>query len=174
MKYLLLFLALAVSKASASPISGELGLQNAPTATALATNGANCSSGKFPLGVDASGVAESCTSTLDTTTEISTMTVKGNAFSVGGSTFVVSGGVVTAGGALKWGDSKYLSVGSQFYGWGGSATNILYSGGSGGLNINNQADNTVLVKVTDARRHRDGEPFVRSRRYRHRRHPDFY
>lgn len=31
------------------------------TATALAANGANCSAGNFPLGVDASGAVESCT-----------------------------------------------------------------------------------------------------------------
>ncbi len=34
---------------------------NASTATALAANGANCSAGQFPLGVDASGASESCT-----------------------------------------------------------------------------------------------------------------
>jgi len=33
---------------------------NAGTATALAANGANCSSGNAPLGVDASGAVESC------------------------------------------------------------------------------------------------------------------
>ena len=33
---------------------------NAGTATALAANGANCSAGSFPLGVSASGAAESC------------------------------------------------------------------------------------------------------------------
>lgn len=34
---------------------------NASTATALAANGANCSAGSAPLGVDASGAVESCT-----------------------------------------------------------------------------------------------------------------
>ena len=34
---------------------------NAATATALAANGANCSTGNYPLGVDASGAVESCT-----------------------------------------------------------------------------------------------------------------
>ena len=34
---------------------------NASTASALAANGANCSSGNYPLGVDASGAVESCT-----------------------------------------------------------------------------------------------------------------
>lgn len=33
---------------------------NAPTATALATNGGNCSAGQTPLGVDASGAVEGC------------------------------------------------------------------------------------------------------------------
>jgi len=33
---------------------------NAGTATALGANGANCSAGQFPLGVDASGAAEGC------------------------------------------------------------------------------------------------------------------
>lgn len=33
----------------------------ASTASALAANGANCSAGQYPLGVDASGAAESCT-----------------------------------------------------------------------------------------------------------------
>jgi hypothetical protein len=35
---------------------------NAATATALAANGSNCTAGNYPLGVDASGVVESCTS----------------------------------------------------------------------------------------------------------------
>jgi hypothetical protein len=34
---------------------------NVATATALAANGANCSAGSYPLGVDASGAVESCT-----------------------------------------------------------------------------------------------------------------
>ncbi len=34
---------------------------SAPKATALAANGSNCSAGYYPLGVDASGAAESCT-----------------------------------------------------------------------------------------------------------------
>lgn len=41
-------------------VTGDL-TGNASTATALAANGSNCSAGSFPLGVDASGVAESCT-----------------------------------------------------------------------------------------------------------------
>ena len=64
---------------------------NAGTATALAANGANCSSGSAPLGVDASGAAEGCfavqadigltaksdsTSTTSSTTAASSTAVK--------------------------------------------------------------------------------------------------
>ena len=41
---------------------------NAGTATALAANGANCSAGQFPLGVDASGASENCTALPTTIT----------------------------------------------------------------------------------------------------------
>lgn len=44
-----------------SPEFVGLVIGNTSTATALAANGANCSAGQFPLGVDASGAAESCT-----------------------------------------------------------------------------------------------------------------
>lgn len=40
----------------------------ASLATALAANGANCSAGQFPLGVDASGAAETCTALPTTIT----------------------------------------------------------------------------------------------------------
>lgn len=39
----------------------ESSLGAVPTATALAANGANCSAGNYPLGVDASGAVEDCT-----------------------------------------------------------------------------------------------------------------
>jgi len=45
----------------------------AATATALAANGANCSAGSYPLGVDASGAVESCTAD-DTGTDDQTAT----------------------------------------------------------------------------------------------------
>lgn len=44
-------------------LTGSL-VGNASTATALAANGGNCSAGSYPLGVDASGAVETCTSTL--------------------------------------------------------------------------------------------------------------
>lgn len=44
---------------SATTLYGAL-VGNADTATALAANGANCSAGSAPLGVDASGAVESC------------------------------------------------------------------------------------------------------------------
>jgi hypothetical protein len=49
------------------PLTGTV-TGNASTATALAANGANCTAGQFPLGVDASGVVESCTALPTTIT----------------------------------------------------------------------------------------------------------
>ena len=46
----------------------------ATTATALAANGANCSAGNYPLGVDASGAVESCTAAASTATNVVTFT----------------------------------------------------------------------------------------------------
>lgn len=51
---------------------------NAGTATALAANGTNCSAGNYPLGVDASGNAESCTAAgTGTLTAVSIATSNG-------------------------------------------------------------------------------------------------
>lgn len=62
----------------------------AATATALAANGNNCSAGTYPLGVDASGAAESCTNPLDTPTftlaDDSTLTLPGAAVDGGWTT----------------------------------------------------------------------------------------
>ena len=46
----------------AGNLTGNLTGNASGTATALAANGANCLSGNYPLGVDASGAAESCAS----------------------------------------------------------------------------------------------------------------
>ena len=47
-------------------VTGTVALtsSNVATATALAANGANCSAGSYPLGVDASGAVETCTTVL--------------------------------------------------------------------------------------------------------------
>lgn len=44
-----------------SLVPNNITVDNATTATALAANGANCSAGQYPLGVNASGAAENCT-----------------------------------------------------------------------------------------------------------------
>lgn len=46
-------------------LTGTAASLTAGTATALAANGANCASGTYPLGVDASGAAESCGSNIN-------------------------------------------------------------------------------------------------------------
>jgi hypothetical protein len=49
---------------------------NSSTATALAANGANCSAGQAPIGVDASGAVESCTAYAASDSPTFTTTVK--------------------------------------------------------------------------------------------------
>ena len=66
---------------------------NAGTATALAANGTNCSAGNYPLGVDASGNAESCTlagtvTSVGLSSTNSTLTI--------GSSPVTTSGTITA------------------------------------------------------------------------------
>ena len=61
---------------------------NAGTATALAANGANCSAGNYPLGVNASGAVEDCTAAgTGTVTSIAT-------------TYPITGGTITTTGTL--------------------------------------------------------------------------
>lgn len=61
---------------------------NASTSTALAANGTNCTVGNYPLGVDASGNAESCTAAgTGTVTNIAT-------------TSPITGGAITATGSI--------------------------------------------------------------------------
>lgn len=62
------FFALDVTNSGTS-ISG-----NAGTATALLSNGSNCSAGQYPLGVSAAGAAESCASALLGVTDASDAT----------------------------------------------------------------------------------------------------
>ncbi len=58
-----------LSAADWTTFNGKLSAAgNAATATALAVNGANCSAGSFPLGVDASGASETCTALPTTIT----------------------------------------------------------------------------------------------------------
>lgn len=67
----------------ASAFSGSL-TGNASTATALAANGANCSAGNYPLGVDANGAVETCTADANTTyTAGQGLTLAGTSFKIG-------------------------------------------------------------------------------------------
>lgn len=58
-----------ITSLAGSKISGAVANATlAASATALAANGANCAAGTFPLGVDASGAAETCTALPTTVT----------------------------------------------------------------------------------------------------------
>jgi hypothetical protein len=76
------------ASAATSGIDYVVPAGNAATATALAANGANCSAGSYPLGVNASGASESCTvATTGTVTSIAT-------------TAPITGGTITATGTI--------------------------------------------------------------------------
>jgi len=116
---------------------------NAATATALAANGANCSAGSFPLGVDASGAAESCSSSITGNAATATNVAGGAAnqlhYQSGASatTFVAAPGanVVLFGnsGAPSWTNTPTIT-GTNFSGIpNGALTNsaVTVSAGSG-------------------------------------------
>lgn len=91
---------------------------NADTATALASNGSNCSVGSFPLGVDASGAAESCT---DAWTEAENT----SAAYISLSDLSATWPIIDTSGAFTWGG---LATTSQ-----PTAGQLLYSNGTNGL-----------------------------------------
>lgn len=114
---------------------------NAATATALAANGANCSASSFPLGVDASGAVESCSTDIsgnaatatvadasaDTTTfpmlatdatgSLGPKTDAGLAYNASTNALTV-GGTVSAGGAISLLSTgiSFTTTGMQLYG----------------------------------------------------------
>ena len=97
MNYLLfLFILFWLSPSHAAEIGGSTG--NAATATALAANGANCSAGSFPLGVDASGAVESCTvaSGSGTVTVVGAGALTSTAIMTGGGTTTAQTPAATA------------------------------------------------------------------------------
>lgn len=95
-------LKITVSAGTATPSTASAGTDyvapagNVATATALAANGSNCSAGQFPLGVDASGAAESCTAVVTTATGTA------NEIAVSGST-----------GAVTWSLPSALDFGGK-------------------------------------------------------------
>lgn len=68
--------AMVVGTGSSLAVSGS-GTIAATTAAALAANGANCTAGSYPLGVDASGAVESCTSVATSTVTFTNKTLNG-------------------------------------------------------------------------------------------------
>ena len=79
---------------------------NVATATALAANGGNCSAGSYPLGVDASGAAESCTATASATETLTNKTLDpaatGNAITFIDRTYLTAAGCNAAAASTAW------------------------------------------------------------------------
>lgn len=95
---------------------------NAGTATALAANGTNCAAGSFPLGVDASGNAESCTAAVTASTGLSDSAAlvrnnQANTYTAGSKQTFASN-ATTAGAAFGGGitaDPSSVSAGDFWY-----------------------------------------------------------
>lgn len=104
---------------SATTLFGAL-VGNADTATALAANGSNCSAGSFPLGVDASGAAESCTDAWTEAENTSAGYATRSSFSASTPIMYNSGT-----GAFSW---VGLATTSQ-----PSSSNLLVSNGAAGV-----------------------------------------
>lgn len=126
-------------------ISGSQITSAVATATALAANGTNCSAGNYPLGVDASGNAESCTAAGGSL---------GNSNTMGdGTTVAVIIGTIGAssnGGVRLKGGSQSSGVGAVAQLVGGDATSGNSLGGnvsmSGGVGAGNQAGGSATVQ----------------------------
>ena len=133
---------------------------NASTATALAANGTNCTAGSFPLGVDASGNAESCTAAVTASTGLSDSAdiVRGGSAltTVGSVPFVTAAGVLGQDtGQLSWssvGDRLTIGNASAVDGAGiltQSAGTVRWTatpGGGGAFVINNSANTGIFFQ----------------------------
>ena len=141
---------------------------NAGTATALAANGTNCTAGSFPLGVDASGNAESCTAAVTASTGLSDSAdiVRGGvALSTTGSIpFVTAAGVLGQDADFSFGSATdrmivgNASVGSNAAAYTGyavwahkdqqSAAGIaLLQGPSGDTYLNSAATAALVFRI---------------------------
>ena len=101
-------------------VPNDITIDNAATADALSANGANCSAGNAPLGVDASGAVESC---FDVWTEAENTSAAYIALGDLSATFPISYNSGT--GAFTW---NGLATTSN-----PTAGNIFYSDGTNGL-----------------------------------------
>jgi hypothetical protein len=124
----------------------------ATTATALAANGANCAAGNYPLGVDASGNVESCTSVgtggITGSGTLGYIPMWNSTSSLNNSVIYQSAGNVGIGttptekldvnGAIRIGNTATSNAGtirwtgSDFQGYNGTAWVSLTSGAGGG------------------------------------------
>lgn len=111
---------------------------NASTATALAANGGNCSSGQSPLGVDASGAVESC---FDVWTEAEN-TAAG--YISGNETITLSGDASGSGTTAITVSVTDLTISSEATG------DVLYFTGSAWSRLGKGTAGQVLTTTSDA------------------------
>lgn len=133
----------AMSFVGTASLTGELA-GNASTATALAANGANCTAGQSPLGVDASGAVESCFD-VATQTELDNFVGSANITTLG----TITTGVWTGTDIVDADIADDLTITSTKA---LSATSGTFTGElTGNLDVNVDADGALLIPATDCR-----------------------
>jgi hypothetical protein len=108
---------------------------NAGTATALTANGTNCSAGNYPLGVDASGNVEGCTTAAVGT--VTSVTATNPLFSTGGAAPNIST-LFSTTSTWGLGNNGFVITG---------ATGIPFTAASSSLNLPNTALQNSSVTV---------------------------
>jgi hypothetical protein len=106
---------------------------NATTATALAANGANCSAGNYPLGVDASGAVESCTAD-DDLPEVGDFTNLVGGVGINNNSGTLDFDATEIVGTTTWGGGA-----SQTWIWNAGATDPTFVFGSDSIVVTNAA-----------------------------------
>ena len=129
-------------------------LGNATTASAFFTDPINCSAGNYPLGIDASGNVESCTS-VSAGTELNTYGTDGSSKTFVNAVKISSGGLVVSLGNISLGGTGMVSASSAVFTYGVTAATMTagaFSGtviGSSTLNVLKVGDTmTGLLRVS--------------------------
>lgn len=136
---------------------------NAATATALAANGANCSAGSAPLGVDASGAAEGCFD-VATQAELDALTAAdvgaastshASTHSDGGSDEIAVENLATActsGQVVKSDGAGGLVCGTDNTGGGGGGLWVQETSTKVSLDVNTDSDYDAYIESPNATR----------------------
>lgn len=118
---------------------------NAATADALSANGSNCPSGQYPLGVDASGAVEGCTSSLLGT--VTQVTATSPIISSGGTQPVISISLSNDINGVLFNNSGSFGSSSTFK-WDSSVDTLTVTGIVAATTLNSTTVNATTINAT--------------------------